>query len=86
MGKKRRNDLSKASRKLLKELLRESKPEPFVVNGKVVYFNPLKKLLNGEMYATDDGNAVTAEMVRKYEQLLKTKVKIQEEKDGSKPN
>ena len=67
----------------MKELLKESKPEPFIVNGKTVYFNPLKRLLEGEMYKSMDGAAVTAEMVKKYEQLLKTKMN-KENKDESK--
>jgi len=65
-------ELSKKSKKLLKKMIRESKPEPFIVNGKTVYFNPLKKLLKGEPYESSDGLAVTKEMVKKYEQFLKT--------------
>ncbi len=61
------------TRKLIKQLIRESKPEPFVIDGKVVYFNPLKKLLEGDPYKTMDGVAVTQEMVKKYEQFLKTR-------------
>lgn len=80
MGKKRRDDLSKESRKLLKELLRESKPEPFFINGKTVYFNPLKRLLEGDGYKSMEGAAVTAEMVKKYEQLLKRKLVKENEK------
>lgn len=52
-------------------MLRESKPEPFEINGKIVYFNPLKKILNGEKYKSKDGVAVTQEMVHKYEEFLK---------------
>lgn len=63
--------LSKASKKLIKQILRESKPEPFEINGKIVYFNPLKKILNGEKYKSKDGVAVTQEMVHKYEEFLK---------------
>lgn len=63
--------LSKASKKLIKQMLRESKPEPFEVNGKIVYFNPLKKILSGEKYKSKDGVAVTQEMVHKYEEFLK---------------
>lgn len=65
--------MSAKSKKILKQLLRESKPEPFVINGKTVYFNPLKKLLEGEAYKTKEGIAVTQEMVKKYEQFLKTR-------------
>ena len=70
---KKQNDMSSKSKKLIKQLIRESKPEPFVIDGKVVYFNPLKKLLEGEAYKTLDGVAVTQEMVKKYEQFLKTR-------------
>lgn len=65
--------MSKASKRLIKQLIRESKPEPFVINGKVVYFNPLKRLLEGNAYKTMDGVAVTQEMVKKYEQFLQTR-------------
>ena len=66
-------EMNPKTRKLIKQLIRESKPEPFVIDGKVVYFNPLKKLLEGEPYKTMDGVAVTQEMVKKYEQFLKTR-------------
>ena len=45
---KKQNNVSSKSKKLIKQLIRESKPEPFVIDGKVVYFNPLKKLLEGD--------------------------------------
>lgn len=67
------SDLSVKSKKLIKQLIRESKPEPFVIDGKIVYFNPLKRLLEGDAYKTMDGVAVTQEMVKKYEQFLKTR-------------
>ena len=70
---KKQNDMSSKSKKLIKQLIRESKPEPFVIDGRVVYFNPLKKLLEGEAYKTMEGIAVTQEMVKKYEQFLKTR-------------
>lgn len=70
---KKQNNVSSKSKKLIKQLIRESKPEPFVIDGKVVYFNPLKKLLEGEAYKTLEGIAVTQEMVKKYEQFLKTR-------------
>ena len=70
---KKQNDMSSKSKKLIKQLIREGKPEPFVIDGRVVYFNPLKKLLEGEAYKTLDGVAVTQEMVKKYEQFLKTR-------------
>ncbi len=70
---KKQSNVSSKSKKLIKQLIRESKPEPFVIDGKVVYFNPLKKLLEGEAYKTMEGVAVTQEMVKKYEQFLKTR-------------
>ena len=70
---KKQNNVSSKSKKLIKQLIRESKPEPCVIDGKVVYFNPLKKLLEGEAYKTMEGVAVTQEMVKKYEQFLKTR-------------
>lgn len=83
MGKKRRDDLSKQSKKLLKELMKESKPEPFVIDGKVVYFNPLKRLLEGDAYKTQDGLAVTQDMVYKYEQLLKARMERRKDESES---
>lgn len=74
-AEKRQNNMSSSSKKILKDLLKESKPEPFVINDKLVYFNPLKKLLEGEAYKTADGVAVTKDMVEKYEQFLKTRFK-----------
>ena len=35
----------------------------------------MKKLLEGERYKTDDGVAVTQEMVKQYENFLKTRFK-----------
>jgi len=67
-------DLSSRSKKLLKKMIRESKPEPFVIDGKTVYFNPLKRLLEGDKYKSSDGIVVTQEVVRKYEQFLKTMI------------
>lgn len=66
-------EMNPKTRKLIKQLIRESKPEPFVIDGKIVYFNPLKKLLEGDPYKTMNGVAVTQEMVKKYEQFLKTR-------------
>lgn len=78
MGKRKR--MKKETKNLMKKILRESKPEPFVVNGHVVYFNPLKKILKGEQYKTDDGIAITQEMARKYNNFIKAKFqKIKED-------
>lgn len=60
---------------LMKKMIRESSPTPFVIDGKVVYYNPMKKLMEGEKYKTADGVSVTQEMVKKYEQYLKTRFK-----------
>lgn len=80
MGKKsrlkkeaREETYGPSARKLLKELMRESKPEPFVINDKVVYFNPLKKLLEGEKYISTEGTAVTKDMVKQYQNFLKAR-------------
>lgn len=73
MGKRKR--MKKETKSLMKKLIKESKPEPFIINGKVVYFNPLKKLLKGEQYKTDDGIAITQEMARKYDNFIKAKFK-----------
>jgi hypothetical protein len=59
----------------MKKMIRESSPTPFVIDGKVVYYNPMKKLMEGEKYKTADGVSVTQEMVKKYEQYLKTRFK-----------
>ena len=69
----RENKMGSSSRKILKQLKRESAPDVFVINGKIIYYNPLKKLLEGEKYVTDDGRSVTSEMVKQYEQFLKTR-------------
>lgn len=72
------------AKKILKQLKRESSPDAFMVNGKKVYFNPLKKILEGEKYKTDEGRAVTKEMVQQYEQFLKRKMmEYKEKKDGN---
>jgi len=72
-ARKVEDQLSKDSRKILKKMIRESSPEPFVIDGKVVFYNPMKKLLKGEKYITTDGAAVTQELVKKYEQFLKSR-------------
>lgn len=79
MGKKSRekrlrketNNLSNESNKILKQIIRESKPEPFEIDGKLVYYNPMKRLMEGEKYSSEKGKAVTQEMVNQYEQFLK---------------
>ena len=87
MGKKIRlkrearenNPMSPASRKVLRELIKESKPELFAIeeNGKtkIVYYNPLKKLLSSEAYKSDEGKNTTAEMVKQYEAFLKQRIR-----------
>ena len=79
MGKKSRekrlrketDNLSTGSKKILKQMIRESKPEPFEIDGKLVYYNPMKRLMEGEKYSSEKGKAVTQEMVKQYEQFLK---------------
>ena len=79
MGKKSREkkerkeaeELNSGSKKIIKQMMRESKPEPFEVNGKLVYYNPMKKLFEGEKYNSEQGEAVTKEMVNQYENFLK---------------
>lgn len=79
MGKKSRekrlrketDNLSTGSKKILKQMIRESKPEAFEIDGKLVYYNPMKRLFEGEKYSSEKGKAVTQEMVKQYEQFLK---------------
>lgn len=78
--RERREDtsLSANSKKILREMIKESSPDVFVINGKKIYYNPLKKLLEGEPYKTDDGMAVSEEMVKKYNQFLKLRLQQEE--------
>jgi hypothetical protein len=79
MGKKSREkkirketeNLNAGSKKILKKLIRETKPEPFEIDGKLVYYNPLKRTLEGDKYISEKGQAVTKEMVEQYEKFLK---------------
>ena len=86
MGKKSRekkirreeDNLNGTSRKILKQIIRESSPTVFGINRKAQFFNPLKKLLEGEKYKTPEGQSVTQEMVKEYEKFLKQR--FQQEK------
>lgn len=73
------NPMSSASKKVLRDLIRESKPEAFAIeeNGKtkIVYYNPLKKLLSTEAYKSDEGKNTTQEMVQQYQNFLKQRFK-----------
>ena len=40
---KKQNNVSSKSKKLIKQLIRESKPEPFVIDGKVVSYGKVLK-------------------------------------------
>lgn len=88
MGKKSREkklrreeeNLSAGSKKVLKQMIREARPEPFEIDGHLVYFNPMKKMLEGEKYTSENGEAVTKEMVEQYKQFLKQRYK--ETKNG----
>lgn len=80
--KRELNKMSPSSKKVLKEMIKESSPDIFVIENKdgstkAIYFNPLKKLLKGEKYISEDGRASTAEMVKQYEQFLKTRANIE---------
>ena len=69
--RKKSNGFLPGTKSLMKKMVRESKPEPFVIDGKVVYYNPLKRLMEGDVYKTADGKEVTKEMVKQYETYLK---------------
>lgn len=79
MGKKSRekklrreaDGLNSKSKKVLKQMIRESKPEAFEIDGHLVYYNPMKRLMEGDKYVSENGKAVTQEMVNQYEQFLK---------------
>lgn len=79
MGKKSREkklrreeeNLNPGSKKLLKQMIRESKPEAFEIDGYLAYYNPMKRLFEGDKYSSDKGKAVTQEMVNRYENFLK---------------
>lgn len=74
-----RREMTPGERKVLKEMLKESSPQVFGNDkGQVTYYNPLKKLLKQEMYKSEEGFAVTNEMVKKYNQFLKTRMTQEE--------
>lgn len=85
MGKKSRlkKQYSPAARKAIKQMLRDAEVEPYSksANGKVVvqYYNPLKKLMKGETYISEDGKEITKDMAEKYMNFLKSKM---QEKKG----
>lgn len=83
-----RRNMTDGERRVLKEMLKESSPQVFGNDkGQVTYYNPLKKLLKQEAYKSEEGFAVTNEMVKKYNQFLKTRI-TQEEiaKQKKEPN
>lgn len=68
-----------AERKIMKEMIKESSPQVFGNDkGQVTYYNPLKKLLKQEVYKSEEGFLVTNEMVKKYNQFLKTRMTQEE--------
>ena len=84
-----REKMSPDARRLLKKMIKESKPDQFVIRDetkekgvlvektKSVYMNPMKKLLKKETYLSDDGRAATQEVVKKYNQYLKTRLNVE---------
>lgn len=88
MGKKSRlkKQYSPEARKAIKQLLREAELEPYSksANGKVTiqYYNPLKKLMKGEPYISEDGKEITKDMAEKYMNFLKSKIKEKKQQGG----
>jgi hypothetical protein len=81
MGRKSRlkKQYSARARKAINQMLKEASPEPYSKrdeNGKVTvqYYNPLKKLMKGETYSSDDGKQITKDMAEKYMNFLKSKI------------
>ena len=94
MGRKSRlkKQYSARARKAIKEMLRDATPEPYskrAEDGKVTvqYYNPLKKLMKAEAYASEDGKRITKDMAEKYMNFLKSRMeaKRQESVEDSTP-
>ena len=71
----------------MKQLIEETYPEPYEKNnGKkstVQYYNPLKRLMKGKPYVSEDGKEITKDMAEKYMNFLKSKI---QEKKGENIN
>ena len=84
MGRKSRlkKQYSAQAKKAMRQRIEESSPEPYGKNnGKkstVQYYNPLKRLMKGKPYVSEDGKEITKDMAEKYMNFLKAK--IQEKK------
>ena len=89
MGRKSRlkKQYSAQAKKAMKQLIEESSPEPYGKNnGKkstVQYYNPLKRLMKGKPYVSEDGKEITKDMAEKYMNFLKSKI---QEKKGENVN
>jgi hypothetical protein len=86
MGRKSRlkKQYSARARKAIKEMLRDATPEPYskrAEDGKVTvqYYNPLKKLMKAEAYASEDGKRITKDMAEKYMNFLKSRMEAKKQ-------
>ena len=89
MGRKSRlkKQYSAQAKKAMRQLIEDSSPEPYGKNnGKkstVQYYNPLKRLMKGKPYVSEDGKEITKDMAEKYMNFLKAKI---QEKKGENIN
>ena len=89
MGRKSRlkKQYSAQAKKAMRQLIEDSSPEPYGKNnGKkntVQYYNPLKRLMKGKPYISEDGKEITKDMAEKYMNFLKSKM---QEKKGENVN
>jgi hypothetical protein len=81
MGRKSRMKkmYSARARKAINEMLKDASPEPYSKrdesgNVSIQYYNPLKKLMKGEAYSSEDGKRITKDMAEKYMNFLKSKM------------
>ena len=80
MGRKSRlkKQYSAQAKKAMRQLIEDSSPEPYGKNnGKkstVQYYNPLKRLMKGKPYVSEDGKEITKDMAEKYLNFLKKKI------------
>jgi len=75
MGRKSRakKNLSSKSRKLLKGMVRSSKPSSYTrKDGSIIALNPLKRMLKSKTYKDEMGLAATVKFLKKYEKYLKS--------------
>lgn len=92
MGRKSRlkKQYSAQARKVIKQLIEESSPEPYGKNNgngsTVQYYNPLKRLMKGKSYVSEDGKEITKDMAEKYMNFLKSKMVEKKEEKGENIN